>query len=643
MSRFMLAACVAVILLGPGAVRGEDQQFTVRERVGERSPEVSFDFKDAKFPDVIDYFAKQSGANILVDGEIAETVTLRLVGVKWRRALDMVCQQVGAVVEEEGDQVLRISRPLTVNFELEDAPLAKVVGTIAKLAEATVIIGPNVKGVVTAQFYDVPWTQALDYIVRTSGFVALKEGKIFRIMDPSALDDQMVTRVFQLRYVQAPDSYVAHIESKFAVEAKQNEKGTSVTGTGEVLGPTGIAGSVAARRAAAETQAAATGGAGTSFPLLDAIQRVASRKGRVDYIATTNSLIVTDTEPNIKAIAELIDTMDREPMQVFIDVKFVATKMTNQLNHGVNWPNGFNFTSTYGSVVSRLPFTTKAGGWESNLDVRPGGATADDITAGIADHTSQKGPFTFGLLDFSQMSQTMELMSTDTNTELKQSPQILVIDNQQATIFVGETIRFAETDSASNQSGGVETGIREATNSPVDTGFQLLVRPHVVAGEDKVVLSVIPKSEQLSGTGQTIPGFDDFTNGTAKIQLPRVQSSTLVTKLILKHGQTAVLGGMIQETNSKTEHKVPFFGDIPVLGWAFKWNSALKNKNNLLIFLTVCIVRSDSDVKDIYTVYGGKYGGKTFQEMQKESGNWHRTKESGYRPGVKTGTAANDL
>ena len=173
MSRFMLAACVAVILLGPGAVRGEDQQFTVRERVGERSPEVSFDFKDAKFPDVIDYFAKQSGANILVDGEIAETVTLRLVGVKWRRALDMVCQQVGAVVEEEGDQVLRISRPLTVNFELEDAPLAKVVGTIAKLAEATVIIGPNVKGVVTAQFYDAPWTQALDYIVRTSGFVAL--------------------------------------------------------------------------------------------------------------------------------------------------------------------------------------------------------------------------------------------------------------------------------------------------------------------------------------------------------------------------------------------------------------------------------------------------------------------------------------
>jgi hypothetical protein len=54
-------------------------------------------------------------------------------------------------------------------------------------------------------------------------------------------------------------------------------------------------------------------------------------------------------------------------------------------------------------------------------------------------------------------------------------------------------------------------------------------------------------------------------------------------------------------------------------------------------------VRSDSDVKDIYTVYGGKYGGKVFQDMQKESGNWHKTKESGYRPEVKSGTAASDL
>jgi type II secretory pathway component GspD/PulD (secretin) len=72
------------------------------------------------------------------------------------------------------------------------------------------------------------------------------------------------------------------------------------------------------------------------------------------------------------------------------------------------------------------------------------------------------------------------------------------------------------------------------------------------------------------------------------------------------------------------------------LGWAFKWNSTLKDKNNLLIFLTVAIVRSDSDVKDIYTVYGGKYGGETYKMMiDEEEQKWNKTKEGSYGSKVK--------
>ncbi|HUU43010.1 MAG TPA: type II and III secretion system protein, partial [Planctomycetota bacterium] len=276
-------------------------------------------------------------------------------------------------------------------------------------------------------------------------------------------------------------------------------------------------------------------------------------------------------------------------------------------------------------------FNLGKGGWEDSASVRRDGPTAQDIADGISDFTDRTGPFTFGIIDFRQMSTTLEMFQQDEGSELKQSPQLLVLDHEQATIFVGETIRFAETDSASNQSGGVEVGIREAAASPVDTGFQLLIRPHIVPGEDKVILTVIPKAESLSGTGETIPGFDDFTNGVATIQLPRVQSSTLVTKLILGDGQTAVLGGMIEESESDSERKVPILGDIPILGWAFRWKSKLKARNNLMIFLTIRIVRNGSDVKDIYTVYGGKYGGKAYKAMQAEAmSKWNRTKGSGY-------------
>ncbi|KPL02121.1 MAG: hypothetical protein AMK75_03285 [Planctomycetes bacterium SM23_65] len=309
----------------------------------------------------------------------------------------------------------------------------------------------------------------------------------------------------------------------------------------------------------------------------------------------------------------------------------------------MDWTNGLTFSSTYGSVVSKLPFNLNEGGFEDYLAVTTEGPSPTDIAAAITDMTDRTGPFSFGLLDFRQMSQTIDYFQSDENSELKQSPQLIVLDNHQATIFVGETIRFAETDSASNQAGGVEVGIREATNSPVDTGFQLLVRPHIVAGEDKVVLTVIPKAETLSGTSEDLPGFDEFTNGVASIQLPRVQSSTLVTKLILKHGQTAVLGGMIQEVESDDERKVPLLGDIPIIGWAFKWKSRLKARNNLLVFISVYIVRSESDIKEIYTVYGTKYGGKNYRSMEEEAAaKWNRTKGGGYK-GAHGGVATGDL
>ena len=638
MSRWIMIACVAAALAAVSAgTAGADEKFVVRERAGEISPEVSVDFKEAKFADVVDHLAQQSGRNIIVTDKIEALVTLRLVGVKWHTALEMACQQVGAVIEDENEQVIRISQPIAMNFEVTDAPLSQVITTIAHLAQATVIIGPNVKGVVTAQFYEVPWTQALADVVKVNGYILLKEGKVLRVMDPSALDAQLTTRVFHLRYLQPHDTYSPKLSSKYVNEGKGAEGVTGVSGQGEVLTAMGVPDTSATARA--RGGAASGGGSSASaseFPLLGAIQRVASKKGRVDYIPSTNALIVTDTEPNIKAIAELIDMMDKEPMQVFIDVKFVSTDLTNKRNRGVNWPNGFKVSSTYGSMVSGLPFSL-GGEYLRKTSATGRRPTDADIAAGISDYTDRSGPFKFGLVDFSQMSTVLEMLATDDSSELKQSPQLLVLDNHQATIFVGETIRFAETDSASNQSGGVQVGIKEASNSPIDTGFQLYVRPHIIAGENKVILTVIPKAEQLSGTGSTVTGFDDFTNGVATIQLPRIQSSTLVTKLIMKSGQTAVLGGMINEGLSKIEHKIPILGDIPILGWAFKWKSDLKTKSNLMVFLSVFVVKNDSEMKEIYSVYGERFGGKAYKDMQSDTKlRWDEPKEKGYDETTKT-------
>lgn len=602
-----------------------DGGFMVREKVGQPSAKVSLDVKDASVRDVIGYIAEKSGRNIIIDEDISDKVTLRLVHVPWRRALDLVVQQFRGVIEENGPDIIHITKPEMVSFEFKDAPLRNVITIIAKMVEASVVTGPQVNGTVNAQFYEVPWTSALNYVVKTNGFIILKDNDIMQVVDPQTLETQLVTRVFQLRYLQPPDFYRGKIETEFAEKAGGGPV-TGVAGEGTILGAaTPASGRSAARRAAGG------GGSASSFKLLEALRRVASTKGRIDYVDTANAIIVTDTEPNVKAIAELLETIDIEPLQVFIDVRFITTDITNRFRFGVDWANGINVSNTMGSMMTRMPFNLGGGGFEDRLSVTGGGPSDADVAAGIGDAADRTGPFKFGLMDFSQTTQVMEFFASDEGSEIQQSPKLLVLDNHVATIFVGDTVRFAETDSASNQSGGVEVGIREASNSPVQTGFQLWVQPHIIPSEDKIILTLIPEAEVLSGKGQTIEGFDDFTNGLATIQLPRVRSSTVVTKLIMRDGQTAVLGGLINETESQVERKVPLLGDLPGIGWAFKWKSDFKVKNNLLIFVSAHIVRNSSDQREIYTHFGKKYGGKTFRRLHKmDMRNWNERKHRRY-------------
>jgi type II secretory pathway component GspD/PulD (secretin) len=183
-----------------------------------------------------------------------------------------------------------------------------------------------------------------------------------------------------------------------------------------------------------------------------------------------------------------------------------------------------------------------------------------------------------------------------------QAPKLIALDNQEATIFVGDTIRFAQTKSSSNQSGGLEFSIEEAENSPVQVGFQLLMIPHVIPDKDQIMMTVIPQQRSLSGPDD---GFRTFRVGAGsqigaqEMLLPQERSSTVVTHLKLDNGHTAVIGGLLQDQDSTTVNKIPLLGDIPVLGYLFKGETKRKERNNLIIFLTPRIVRDQRQMQDL--------------------------------------------
>ncbi len=144
----------------------------------------------------------------------------------------------------------------------------------------------------------------------------------------------------------------------------------------------------------------------------------------------------------------------------------------------------------------------------------------------------------------------------------------------------------------------------EAQGSPVEIGFQLLVRPNVIPGTRKIRMEVIPKETSLSGTGASAlapAGFDVFTVGSAggegSIALPRTRSSTLFTQMIFESGQTMVIGGLTTDAETKSLSRVPYISRIPVLGELFKYRNEARDRRSLLIFITPSLVHNSEDAE----------------------------------------------
>ena len=149
-----------------------------------------------------------------------------------------------------------------------------------------------------------------------------------------------------------------------------------------------------------------------------------------------------------------------------------------------------------------------------------------------------------------------------------------------------------------SQQGGLEGTISEASNSPVSTGFQLIVIPHVVPDTRKVMLTLVPTLDTLTGRSTSTPGFDTFSEGVNSIDLPRLSSATIVTQMLLEDGETAVLGGLIEENETETVTKIPLLGDIPLLGYLFKNVETNRTHRNMILFVTGRIVRTKRDARE---------------------------------------------
>jgi len=518
---------------------------------------VKFDVRGRALRDVVDLIRDKTRVDIVVGKEAEEVpITLRVTDQHWLVALELVSERGECILERRSPTLIYVSRPERVTFSFKNEDIKNVINVIATYSGANIVVSPAVNGAVTTSLKNIPWRDALEQIVKTLGYVVVEEDRgILRIIPLDDLKQQLETRVMRLKYIRPPSPYRAYMHSEYM---KENIVAPSSTNPEN------------------------------DFPILAALRTAVELDGgTIEYDRVTNSIIARGTKPALDNLVNLISQIDIEPAQIFFDIKLVTTRNQNLLDIGVDpGENGWSVSMTLGATPSRLPF----GVWSELDGLHPSG---DPLSTGSP-------ATTYGTLDFTGVSMTLRLFAQDTQSQIVQAPKLVALDNQEATIFVGETVRYAETTSASNQSGGLTFSIREAANSPVQQGFQLLVIPHVIPGTDKIMMTVIPEAEQLTGTSTTLEGFDEFISGQGvnqvSILLPRVSASTIVTHMIVRSGETAVLGGLLTKITTETERGIPGLKAIPILKWLFTVKEKNESMSNLIVFMTPRIIQSSEDI-----------------------------------------------
>ena len=289
----------------------------------------------------------------------------------------------------------------------------------------------------------------------------------------------------------------------------------------------------------------------------------------------TNSLIITAPEPVYRNIRGVIDQLDSRRAQVYIESLIVEVKANTVAEMGIQWQFG---TSRPGqsSVVGGTNFGT-GGSNILNVTQNPAAvAAAGGLNVGVV----RNGVSLFGQ-NFLNLGLLARALETETNSNIRATPNLLTLDNEEARIIIGQNVPFVTGQYATTNntlSSPFQTIERK------DVGTMLRVRPQVSEG-GTVRMEI---AQEISTVADTSQQAGIITNRRA------IDSNVLVDD-----GQIVVLGGLIEDRVTGGVSKVPLLGDIPGLGRLFRYDDRRREKTNLLVFLRPVVLRSADQAWDV--------------------------------------------
>ena len=444
------------------------------------------------------------------------------------------------------DKPVYTGERLTLNFQ--DIETRAVLQLLADTSGQNIVVSDSVTGNVTIRLQNVPWDQAMDIVLRTKGLDKRRQDNVIIVAPQAELAAREKAELSAKRDVQELEPLRSeYVQVNYAKAADMMALIKSRTGTGSLLSP----------------------------------------RGSVAVDERTNTLLLLDTTDRLADIRRLVATLDIPVRQVQIETRIVIVNDDFQRQLGArlgfstaqqNGNNGLWTTSgtaaatdtAIGSALSNI----QSGGGPFPVQI-PTGTTAPARYNVNLPVTSPAGSIALGVLG-SDYLVDLELSAAQAEDrgEVISSPRVITANQKEATIEQGTEIPYQESAS----SGATTVSFKKAVLS-------LKATPQITP-DNRIILDLSVKKDSIGTIVVTSGG----------VNVPSIDTRTITTQVLVNDGQTVVLGGILETTHRNTTTKVPYLGDIPILGNVFKTTSKTNDKDELLIFVTPKIVREGVNV-----------------------------------------------
>jgi type IV pilus assembly protein PilQ len=433
---------------------------------------------------------------------------------------------------------------MTMNFQ--DIDTRALLQLLADTSGQNIVVSDSVRGSVTLRLQNVPWDQALDIVLRTKGLDKRQDGNVIIVAPAEEIAAREKAELAARKDLQELEPLRSeYLQVNYA---KAQDMATLIKSTGRSL---------------------------------------LSPRGNVSVDARTNTLLLQDTADRLEDIRRLVSTLDIPVRQVRIESRLVIVNNDFERELGAilgftgvnkNGANGLITTTgtaagTDNIVSSALTNLSSTGSINPvSLPTGTNAANRYNVNLPVA---SPAGSIALGVLG-SDYLLDLELSAaqTETRADIISSPSVITANQKQATIMQGTEIPYQESAS----SGATSIQFKSAV-------LQLQVTPQITP-DNRIILDLDVKKDTV-GT---------IVVASGGVNVPSIDTQEITTQVLVSDGQTVVLGGILQTTHRIDETKVPYLGDVPILGNLFKTTTKTDDKDELLIFVTPKIIHEGVNV-----------------------------------------------